>query len=66
MQQSYSFFIIFLQIPSSLGVLEQLKADGVNVVEVTDIKPWQDACKTVIDENIKGQEELYQKIVDMQ
>lgn len=47
-------------------VLEQLKADGVNVVEVTDIKPWQDACKTVIDENIKGQEELYQKIVDMQ
>ena len=47
-------------------VLEQLKADGVNVVEVTDIAPWQDACKSVIDENIKGQEELYQKIVDMQ
>lgn len=47
-------------------VLEQLKADGVNVVEVTDITPWQDACKSVIDENIKGQEELYQKIVDMQ
>ncbi len=47
-------------------VLEQLKADGVNVIEVPDIKPWQDACKPVIDENIKGQEELYQKIVDMQ
>lgn len=47
-------------------VLEQLKADGVNVVEVTDIKPWQDACKSVIDENIKGQEDLYQQIVDMQ
>ncbi|MCM1175972.1 MAG: TRAP transporter substrate-binding protein [Blautia sp.] len=47
-------------------VLEQLKADGVNVVEVTDIKPWQDACKTVIDDNIKGQEDLYQQIVDMQ
>ncbi len=47
-------------------VLEQLKADGVNVVEVTDITPWQDACKSVIDDNIKGQEELYQKIVDMQ
>ncbi|MDE5932427.1 MAG: TRAP transporter substrate-binding protein, partial [Lachnospiraceae bacterium] len=47
-------------------VLEQLKADGVNVVEVSDIKPWQDACKSVIDDNIKGQEELYQQIVDMQ
>ena len=47
-------------------VLEQLKADGVNVVEVTDITPGQDACKSVIDDNIKGQEELYQKIVDMQ
>ena len=47
-------------------MLEQLKADGVNVVEVTDITPWQDAGKSVIDDNIKGQEELYQKIVDMQ
>ena len=46
-------------------VLEQLKADGVNVVEVTDITPWQEAVKGVIDENIKGQEELYQKILDM-
>lgn len=47
-------------------VLEQLKADGVNVVEVADVKPWQDACKKVIDNAIKGNEELYQKIVDMQ
>ena len=46
-------------------VLEQLKADGVKIVEVDDITPWQDAVKNVIDENIKGQEELYQKIVDM-
>ena len=46
-------------------VLEQLKADGVNVVEVEDPTPWQEAVKDVIAENIKGQEELYQKIVDM-
>lgn len=47
-------------------VLDQLKADGVNVVEVDDVTPWQDACKSVIDENIVGMEDLYQQIVDMQ
>lgn len=46
-------------------VLEQLKADGVNVVEVSDVSAWQDAVKDVVADNIKGQEELYQKIVDM-
>lgn len=47
-------------------ILEQLKADGCNVVEVEDITPWQDACKSVIDENIVGKEDLYQQILDMQ
>ncbi|MDD3430066.1 MAG: TRAP transporter substrate-binding protein [Oscillospiraceae bacterium] len=47
-------------------VLEELKADGVNVVEVTDKAPWQEACKDVIASATKGSEELYQKIVDMQ
>lgn len=47
-------------------VLEQLKADGVNVVEVTDVSKWQDAVADVITENIVGMEDLYQKIVDMQ
>lgn len=46
-------------------VLEELKADGVNVVEVTDVKPWQDAVASVVAENIKGQEDLYQKILDL-
>ena len=46
-------------------VLEQLKADGVNVVEVSDVTPWQEAVKGVIEENTKGQEELYQKILDL-
>lgn len=47
-------------------VLEELKAEGVNVVEVEDPSVWQEAVKDVIAENIKGQEELYQKIVDLQ
>lgn len=47
-------------------VLEQLKADGVNVIEVDDVTPWQDACKSVIEENTVGLEDLYQQIVDMQ
>lgn len=46
-------------------VLDQLKADGCNVVEVTDLQPWQDAVKSVVEENIKGQEDLYQQILDM-
>ena len=47
-------------------ILEELKADGVNVIEVDDITPWQDACKDVIEEATKNNKELYQQIVDMQ
>lgn len=49
-------------------VLEQLKADGCNIVEVTDITPWQEAVKDVIDANVTTDEQkaLYQKILDMQ
>lgn len=46
-------------------VLEQLKADGIKIVEVDDVTPWQEAVKGVIEENTKGQEELYQQILDM-
>lgn len=46
-------------------VLDQLKKDGIHVIEVTDKTPWQNAVKSVIDENIKGQEKLYQQILDM-
>ena len=38
-------------------VLDELKADGVNV-------PWQDAVKDVVANAIKGNEDLYQKILD--
>lgn len=47
-------------------VLEELKGMGVNVIEVTDIKKWQDACKKVIEDNTKDNADLYQQIVDMQ
>lgn len=47
-------------------VLEQLKADGCNVVEVTDIAPWQEACKDIIESSTADNKELYQQILDMQ
>ena len=43
-------------------VLDELKADGVNVVEVKT--PWQNAVKDVVANAIKGNEDLYQKILD--
>lgn len=45
--------------------LEELKAGGVNIVEVKDISPWREACESVIQNNIAGMEDLYQQIVDM-
>ena len=45
-------------------VLEALKSEGCNVTEVNDLTPWQDACKAVIEENTKGQEDLYQQLLD--
>jgi tripartite ATP-independent transporter DctP family solute receptor len=47
-------------------VLEELKAEGVNVVEVTDITPWQEACKDIIESSTADKKELYQQILDMQ
>lgn len=47
-------------------VLDQLKAEGVNVVEVEDITPWQEAVKGVIESATANNKELYKKIVDMQ
>ncbi len=46
-------------------VLEQLKADGVHVIEVTNPDEWFEACRSTIEANTADQAELYQKIVDM-
>lgn len=46
-------------------VLEELKTDGCNVVEVPDKTAWQEACAQVITDNTAGLEDLYQQLVDM-
>lgn len=46
-------------------VLQELKDEGVNIVEVNDIKPWQDAVKDLVASETKDNAELFQKIVDM-
>ena len=46
-------------------VLEELKAEGVTVIEVDDITPWQEACKDVIESATASYKDLYQQILDM-
>ena len=46
-------------------VLEQLKADGCKVVEVTDSDAWFNACQNTINANTSSQAELYQTLVNM-
>lgn len=46
-------------------VLEELKTAGVNIVEVKDIKPWQEAVKATVQAATKDSAELYQKILAM-
>lgn len=47
-------------------VLNELKAEGVNVIEVDDITPWKEACKDIISSNTIDNAELYQQLLDMQ
>ena len=46
-------------------VLEELKSEGCNVVEVEDLAPWREACAKVIEENTSSQADLYQQILDL-
>ena len=46
-------------------VLDELRAEGCNIVEVSDKAPWQEACKKVIEENTSSQAELYQQLLDL-
>lgn len=46
-------------------VLDELRASGVNIVEVTDIAPWQAATKAIIESSTAANKELYQQILDM-
>lgn len=47
-------------------VLEQLKAEGCNIIEVTDKAPWVEACQEVITASTSDQAELYATLVAMQ
>lgn len=46
-------------------VLEELKADGCNVVEVDNPAEWAEACADVIAENTKDHADLYQQLLDL-
>ena len=46
-------------------VLAQLKEEGCNVVEVTDLEPWKEAVTDIVAQNIVGQEDLYDQILAM-
>lgn len=46
-------------------VLEELKAEGVTVIEVDDITPWQEACKDVISSATANYKDLYQQILEI-
>ncbi len=46
-------------------VIEELKAEGVNIVDVPDKTPWKEIAKDVIEKETANNKELYQKIVDM-
>lgn len=46
-------------------VLEQLRAEGCNIVEVTDKSEWAAACSEIITESSAANPELYQQILDL-
>ena len=47
-------------------VLEQLKADGINVIDITDKTDWQAACKPIADEYAVGDlADVYQALLDL-
>ena len=63
--QYASDFNAELSASAEAEVLEQLKAEGVTVVEVTDKTPWMEACADIIKTSTKGLEDTYQQILDM-
>ncbi len=48
------------------AVLEELKAEGRNIIEVADKSEWQAACSPIVDQYATGDlADLYQQILDM-
>lgn len=46
-------------------VLDDLAAEGCNIVDVTDKAPWKEACAAVIEANTSSQADLYQQLLDL-
>ena len=46
-------------------VLDQLKAEGCNVVEVTNPAEWAEACAEIITQSSANHPDLYQQILDL-
>lgn len=47
-------------------VLDQLKSQGVNIIDVPDKTAWQEACKPIADEYATGDlADAYQQILDL-
>lgn len=46
-------------------VLQELRDEGINVVDVEDKSVWAEACSDVVTANLNGNDEVYQQILDM-
>ena len=46
-------------------VLEQLRAEGCNIVEVTDKTKWAEACSDIITQSSAAHPDLYQQLLDL-
>lgn len=46
-------------------VLQELKDEGINVIDVPDKTAWAEACADVVSANMNGNDEVYQQILDM-
>ena len=46
-------------------VLQELRDEGINVVDVEDKSVWAEACADVVTANLNGNDEVYQQILDM-
>lgn len=47
------------------AVLETLKSEGVNIIEITDKAAWAEGCKNTVEKYTADNKELFQKILDL-
>lgn len=54
-----------LSISKENETIEELKKNGCNIVEVKDKTEWKKACADITNKAIKGQEDIYNKILGL-